>query len=226
MKYFIIYLALVLSSSLFAESVHILCDKIGSVMYVNGVEKTKIQAHKTSIELPQGKHELKIIHHIDEAWQGVEIQNPHIQKSQTTLAFKTFSMEAIEKSTKTKGERFSKKGNIVHDKQFNRDWQDDAQLSTRQKSWKEAMEYCQNLVLGGHKDWRLPDDDSIVSVLEHGKQGSVLSSVFEYLSEGDYWSSNIDDTQKDKAYQVFLEEGCSDIYPKTQKARVFCIRGD
>lgn len=40
-------------------------------------------------------------------------------------------------------------------------WQDNADAANIQLDWQDAIEYCQNLTLGGFEDWTLPDKTNL-----------------------------------------------------------------
>jgi hypothetical protein len=46
--------------------------------------------------------------------------------------------------------------------------------------WESAMEYCENLVVNGHNDWRLPTSLELRFLVEN------YPTVFE---QGEYWTS-------------------------------------
>jgi hypothetical protein len=63
-------------------------------------------------------------------------------------------------------------------------WQkeDDSQMRTLQ----ESDEYCKKLTLGGHRDWRLPTIDELVSVAQDWK------SIFANTKDDEpYWSNTV-----------------------------------
>jgi hypothetical protein len=52
-------------------------------------------------------------------------------------------------------------------------WAKDAD-ATRLKDWKEALAYCNTLILGGHDDWRLPNVKELLSLIDFGKSDPAL----------------------------------------------------
>lgn len=67
-------------------------------------------------------------------------------------------------------------------------WQqaDDGQLRT----WADAGTYCENLVLGGHDDWRLPRIDELLTVIDYSRWDPAIDPVFGDPSDF-YWSDSI-----------------------------------
>jgi len=69
---------------------------------------------------------------------------------------------------------------------------------TRDMSWYEAMEYAENLRLGGYDDWRLPTIEELAEVVE--LCGGTLTSV-----EDDDWKSIWDENEDNETYQSNYE---------------------
>ncbi|MBW1744331.1 MAG: DUF1566 domain-containing protein, partial [Deltaproteobacteria bacterium] len=59
------------------------------------------------------------------------------------------------------------------------------------RTWSEAVEYCENLALAGHSDWRLPTKKELLGITNYGGFGpSIDTSFFPYTHgpEDRYWS--------------------------------------
>lgn len=67
-------------------------------------------------------------------------------------------------------------------------------------TWKNALEYCENLSLGGHNDWRLPSIKEIFSLVDYSKSKPAINSdIFPNINY--YFSSsttNISGTNRAK----------------------------
>jgi hypothetical protein len=55
--------------------------------------------------------------------------------------------------------------------------------------WRQAIDYCEGLTLGGHEDWRLPNLRELQSIADYGRYGPVLDPIFVTDTEW-YWSSS------------------------------------
>ena len=74
---------------------------------------------------------------------------------------------------------------VIHDKSTGLFWQKD---SVSGKSWRKALEYCENLDYAGYTDWRLPDKNELITLLDYSKTDEILSS-FPGIQTEQLWSS-------------------------------------
>ena len=75
--------------------------------------------------------------------------------------------------------------------------------SSKGLNWEDALQYCENLTLGGHDDWRLPNAKELQSLVDYTRSpetshSAAIDSIFQISSieneggEQDYpyfWSS-------------------------------------
>ncbi len=77
--------------------------------------------------------------------------------------------------------------NTVSDFLHNLMWQDNNE--TIQKSWSEAISYCENLEYAGYSNWRLPNIEELNSITDQQKTTGVFTNnVFQYTQSYWYWS--------------------------------------
>ncbi len=55
------------------------------------------------------------------------------------------------------------------------------------KTWKNALSYCENLTYAGYSDWRLPNRNELASLINYGKASPA--SDFPDMPEEAFWSS-------------------------------------
>ena len=75
---------------------------------------------------------------------------------------------------------------IVTDKNSNLIWQKSHTMLT----WKEALDYCENLEYAGYCDWRLPNRNELLSLIDYDKT-EPMSSFPDMIPEI-FWSSTTD----------------------------------
>ncbi len=80
------------------------------------------------------------------------------------------------------------------------------------RNWEGALSYCENLTLGNHDDWRLPDVHELVSLVDYTKHRPAIDEVFSSQSL-QYWSSTPEERQyfssgfANQAWTVSFENG-------------------
>ncbi len=97
--------------------------------------------------------------------------------------------------------------------------QDDASL----RIWTEAQGYCDNMVLDGFDDWRLPTALELTTIVDYGKTGTVIDGqVFPNAHAADYWTVI---SQTDTAWAVNFSLGTGSAISSSSKAYTRCVRG-
>ena len=63
--------------------------------------------------------------------------------------------------------------------------------STLGKSWEDAIQYCENLILANKLNWRLPNQKELQSIIDYTVAQPTFYSGFEgpYVGTDGYWSS-------------------------------------
>jgi hypothetical protein len=69
-------------------------------------------------------------------------------------------------------------------------WEDQSTIA--EKTWTEAIDYCNALSLGGYDDWRLPNRNELVSITDKTKYNPSIKDGFENYKTSNYWSSSTD----------------------------------
>jgi len=102
-------------------------------------------------------------------------------------------------------------------------WQDNGY--SEKHAWDESFVYCENLYLGGYKDWRLPNKDELASLFWNKKiLNSYQSSYYWTASTAHIPASK--SYVKDYAWFVDFSDGyMDDAYRKDHREYVRCVRG-
>lgn len=86
-----------------------------------------------------------------------------------------------------------------------------------------AATYCSQLILGGHRDWRLPDINALKTIRDFGQIGRAIGAKFENVGASHYWSSTSYGDARMARY-VRFSNGMSSFIDKRSGGYVRCVR--
>ncbi len=129
-------------------------------------------------------------------------------------------------------------------------WQDDVQKTSiinwtdaKAVVWSEAKSYCENLDLGGFRDWRLPTLPELFSIVDYSRYQPAINPHIKNVASGFYWSASevVADTSgffsnlfssSDKkvkptqAWVIYFLDGSTETATFTTDGHVRCVRGE
>lgn len=118
-------------------------------------------------------------------------------------------------------------GAVVREATWLNQWQSVGDGLTR--NWSAALSYCNDLVLGGYDDWRLPDVRELSFLVNGGTSSPALSPEhFSGAMNGVYWTStsSIEAGSGDNAFTVSLSDAAVSESLKTALLYSRCVRSD
>jgi len=118
-------------------------------------------------------------------------------------------------------------GGVVTDSRTNLEWQDDYSdnsKSIKEATWQSAIDYCENLNLDGKSDWRLPNINEQVSLVDDKKYIPSIDAIFQNTSSSYYWSSTTSVRYDNSAWFVSFDYGYQENIRKTGSNYVRCVR--
>ena len=76
-------------------------------------------------------------------------------------------------------------------------------------TWKDALAYCENLILGEHTDWRMPTPKELERLVDLGKSSPAIDTAyFPNTSNGLYWTgTTCSGCHKHKAFAMDFTDG-------------------
>jgi formylglycine-generating enzyme required for sulfatase activity len=93
------------------------------------------------------------------------------------------------------------------------------------KTWQQAMDYCDTLNYGGHEDWRLPNPFELESIVDNQRfNPSIDITLFPGTSYAS-WTSPSYVLNADYAWLVTFTTSIVYYYPKTYGYHTRCVRG-
>jgi len=120
--------------------------------------------------------------------------------------------------------KFTDSGNgTVTDHNTTLVWQQDEVTPT--VTWEAALNYCENLSLGNHDDWRLPNIKELRSISDDTRfRPSVDTTYFPRAQASRYWSSTTLFGRTGSAWFVDFSSGLASYNDKVGQLFVRCLR--
>jgi len=123
--------------------------------------------------------------------------------------------------------------NIIKDNATGLMWQKASTKGVDEKgmTFEAAIAYCENLELGGYKDWRLPNRNELTTLFSFDlKEPSIDKNYFSDTLSSSYWSSttlinNNDSSDRNSAWLAKYFEGIMLFGEKDDLAWVRAVRG-
>ena len=119
---------------------------------------------------------------------------------------------------------FSRSGDIVTDNVTGLEWQDNSDAKDKELKWREAIDYCEALNLGGYSDWRLPNINELKSIVDRDRYNPAIVSKFTNISSNYYWSSSTHKYDLSNAWRVNFKYGSVSNLTKDYSHYVRCVR--
>jgi len=95
-----------------------------------------------------------------------------------------------------------------------------------QKTWEDAITYCEGLSLAGYTDWRLPNIKELESITDDSIYSPAIdTNYFPDANASSYWSSTTSVEYSPDAWLVFSSSGYVNSSDKSVSSYVRCIRG-
>jgi len=116
-------------------------------------------------------------------------------------------------------------GEIVYDSQTSLHWQDNGDAKSTKVAWLDAISHCEALSLQGFTDWRLPNKNELLSIVDYSVHDPSINDVFQNMTSYYYWSSTTHAYYTGYAWSVYFYAGLSYYYSKTNTYGVRCVRG-
>ena len=96
-----------------------------------------------------------------------------------------------------------------------------------ERTWEEALTYCEGLTLAGNSGWRLPNIKELRSIVDNTKDNgpSIDTTYFPNTNSSRYWSSTTNvQNQTSGAWLVSFSAGGFSSTFKSSDEHVRCVR--
>lgn len=114
---------------------------------------------------------------------------------------------------------------MVKDTRTNLLWEDTAHVRETKIQQPRAKEYCSELRLGGHEDWRLPTIHELLTIVDYQRVSPAILKAFSYVEdESFYWTSTHVADEDDAFWGVNFKRGASSKASEYYDRYVRCVR--
>lgn len=103
-------------------------------------------------------------------------------------------------------------------------WQDDKSNKELKMNVLEATRYCRNLVHASKKDWRLPEYNELIKLVNYFRYEPAVQDEIEHISADRYWSISNDITDYSATWYVDFKYGETGVAIRTNRYNVRCVR--
>ena len=116
-----------------------------------------------------------------------------------------------------------KSTNIVIDSQNNLMWQDNIEVTEYLETAITAKVYCENIVLNGYIDWRVPTINEIINIIDLNEKNAI-NKKFKFVNPNLYSTSStfIEDTES--LWAIDFKSGAIITDKKRNENYIRCIR--
>ena len=110
---------------------------------------------------------------------------------------------------------------VVSDSSTDLMWQ---KTAVSNKTWNEALKYCNDLEYAGKSDWRLPNKNELVTLIDYSK--SAPASSFPEMSSDTFWTSTFETEYGGSSGSITVAFGNArlDKDSSTMTLSVRCVR--
>ncbi|MEA1952855.1 MAG: DUF1566 domain-containing protein [Campylobacterota bacterium] len=121
---------------------------------------------------------------------------------------------------------------IVRDNITGLQWQDNAVITEEvyrsfdgDSNWTKAKNYCANLVLVGYDDWRLANNEELLTLVDYGESNVSVDGIFNHVGAYNYWSKDTLVTDDGFGWVISLASGELHYSGKRSQFNAKCVRG-
>ncbi len=104
-------------------------------------------------------------------------------------------------------------------------WEDSQHSEDKKLNHAQAINYCQNLVLGEYKNWRLPTLSELLSIVDYTKYKPAILKEFQHVTTDTvYWTKTPYARSSDEVWGVNFKDGATSNASMNYDRYVRCVR--
>jgi len=118
---------------------------------------------------------------------------------------------------------YEKSNNIVIDKQNNLMWQDNSEVTDYLETAITAKVYCENIVLNGYIDWRVPSINEIINIIDVTEKNAINKN-FKFVKPNLYSTTSSFQDDIELLWAVDFKTGKILTDEKIDENYIRCVR--
>ena len=113
---------------------------------------------------------------------------------------------------------------VIYDTSTSLLWQDSYANEEFALTYKQAKEYCQDLVIEEYKDFRIPTLNELQSIIDYKNYKPAIIKGFKYVGNETYWSTTPYAHDYDYVWTVNFKKGARDVKAKHYDRYIRCVQ--
>jgi hypothetical protein len=114
---------------------------------------------------------------------------------------------------------------MIKDTRTNLMWEDTPHVQESKLTQPKAEKYCNDLILGGFNNWRLPTIKELLTIVNYKRIEPALLPEFTYIEkESFYWTKTVIADESDAFWGVNFKRGTSSKASEYYDRYVRCVR--
>ena len=118
---------------------------------------------------------------------------------------------------------YIKYDNIVIDETNKLMWQDNIEVIEYLENFTTAPVYCENIVLNGYIDWRVPSINELVKIIDVDEK-KAINKKFRYIKPTLYGTVSTFATNENRMWKVDFKTGQVKVDEKSKESYIRCVR--
>lgn len=118
---------------------------------------------------------------------------------------------------------YDKSSNIVIDKENKLMWQDNVEVTEYLETAITAKVYCENIILNGYIDWRVPTINEIINIIDLNEKNAINKN-FKFVKPNLYGTNSSFMEDEELLWAVDFKSGVITTDEKIDENYIRCVR--
>jgi hypothetical protein len=172
------------------------------------VQITDKSRYNPAIDTSIFKYTSPSVYWFDDIYNGANNAINFYDGDEVASADDTKFIRCVRGTLPTVNFTLSDSGDTVIDNNLNKEWQNNNAVGSSRAAWSDVTKYCEDLILDGKDDWRLPYINELYTIVDRNATTTYKSySIFNTQNLGDgYWGKNSYQPDIAKSWVIYFRE--------------------